>query len=282
MNKLFFILFFISFIISQGNYQILSSPSNFNNTFKGHDFYQDKNYSVFHSSLPSDISIFSATISSKVFKNEDTVTPYFITLKNIDYGTLKDSETNYKFSAQESAIELAFLKEDYLEDIDFFFNIGYMKSSIDIFDSEAIYIGLKSIIPVFNDDEIILGFDNFGNVLDSYSDTSIQLPETVSLSYSINLKLPISIFFNYETRLDLNRSVLHGTLQLDLNPQLDLYISTRSDRTNLFYGDYIQELTAGFSRGLGYVDKTSLFNFGIQDLGPAGYTSSFSFSKAIL
>ena len=281
-NFFFYIVTGFSLMLSQGNYQVLSTPSNFNNTFQIHDFYHDKNYSVFHSSLPSDINIFSATVSSKILKKEKSTIPYFVTLKNIDYGTLRDSETNYQFSAHESAIEFGFFKEDYLEDIDCFFNIGYLKSSIDIFDSEALYIGFKSIIPVFNDDEIILSFDNFGNVLESYSDAHIELPETISLSYSINMPLPISILFNYATRLDLNHSVLHGTLHIDLNPQLDLYISTRSDRSNLFYGDYIQELTAGFNIGLGYIDNTNLFNFGIQNLGPAGYTSSFSFSKSIL
>ena len=34
MNKLFPIIIWLSFILSQGNYQILSTPSNFNNTFK--------------------------------------------------------------------------------------------------------------------------------------------------------------------------------------------------------------------------------------------------------
>ena len=126
----------MSFIFSQGNYQILSTPSNVKETFKLYEFYKDISYSVFNSSLPSDINIFSATISSKLLKLSDSHSFYFLTLKNIDYGEFVDSETNYQFGAYESSIELNFFKDNYLEDIDFLFSIGYLKSSIDIFNSD--------------------------------------------------------------------------------------------------------------------------------------------------
>ena len=275
-------LIFISFIFSQGNYQILSTPSNFKETFKLYEFYQDKNYSVFNSSLPSDINIFSATISSRLLNKINSHALYFLTLKNIDYGTLVDSETNYQFGAHESAIEFNIFKDNYLGDIDFLFSIGYLKSSIDMFDSEAIYISGKGVLPILDNDEIIISLENFGRVNDSYSSSTMSLPEIASFSYIINTKFPFSILFNYENRLDLDDAVLYGTLYLDINSQLDFYVSTNSRRADLFYGDYIQEFTAGLRVGFSYSNNSNMFNLGFQDLGAAGYSTSFSFSKIIL
>ena len=280
--KNYFSIIFISFIFSQGNYQILSTPSNFKDTFQFNEFYQDYSYSVFSSSLPSDINIFSATISSRLLNKNNSQSLYFLTLKNIDYGKLIDSETNYQFGAYESAIEFNIFRDNYLEDIDFLFSIGYLKSSIDIFDSEAIYISCNGVLPILDDDEIIFRLENLGKVINSYSNSDINLPETASLSYMINTKFPFSILLDYEKRLDLNNVVLYGTLYIDINSQLDLYVSTNSDRSDLFYGDYIQELTAGLRIGLSYSKSSSLFNLGFQDLGAAGYSTSFSFSKIIL
>ena len=280
--KSYYSLIFISFIFSQGNYQILSTPSNFKETFKLHELYQNKSYSVFNSSLPSDINIFSATISSGLLNKVNYQSLYFLTLKNIDYGKLIDSETNYQFGAYESVIEFNIFRDNYLEDIDFLFSIGYLKSSIDIFDSEAIYISCKGVLPILDDDEIIFHLENLGKVINSYSNSHINLPETASLSYMINTKFPFSILLDYEKRLDLNNVVLYGTIHMDINSQLDLYISTNSDRSDLFYGDYIQELTAGLRIGLSYSKSSNLFNLGFQDLGAAGYSTSFSFSKIIL
>tara|TARA_Y100001970_G_scaffold272233_1_gene368647 strand:- start:225 stop:1082 length:858 start_codon:yes stop_codon:yes gene_type:complete len=282
LMKHYFSLIIISFVFSQGNYQILSAPSNFKDIFQIHEFYQSIDYAVFNSSLPSDINIFSVKVSSKTFNKKNSGIPYFITLKNIDYGTLRDSETNYQFNANESAIEFGVFKENYLQDIDFFFNIGYLKSSIDIFDSEAIYISCKGVLPILDDDEIIFGVDNIGTVTDSYSGSNISLPETTTLSYMINTKYPFSILFSYQNRLDLNEDIFYGTLHMEINPQLDAYIATNSNRSDLFYGDYIQELTAGLRIGFSYSSNSNIFNLGFQNLGAAGYSTSFSFSKSII
>ena len=48
------------------------------------------------------------------------------------------------------------------------------------------------------------------------------------------------------------------------------------------YGDYIQEFTAGLRLGFSYSNNSNMFNLGFQDLGAAGYSTSFSFSKIIL
>ena len=283
MNKLFPIVLAFSFILSQGNYQILSTPSNFNNVFKMSEFYASKDYMIFHSSLPSGINIFSATASSRLLKNQALENLYFITLKNINYGTLIDNVTNYSFGANESLIKASVLKKGFCNNTDLMFSVGYLNSSIDIFDSEAIYIDLKSTSQVFEDDSIILSLENFGKVTNVYHDDNISLPETISISYLLNYQyLGFSVLINYEKRQDLDSSILHGTINMKVNKNLDLYISTHSDRSDLFYGDYIQKLTAGTSIGFGYYSGDNLFNLAIQDLGAAGQSTSVSFSKVIL
>ena len=134
MNKLFPIVLAFSFILSQGNYQILSTPSNFNNVFKMSEFYASKDYMIFHSSLPSGINIFSATASSRLLKNQALENLYFITLKNINYGTLIDNVTNYSFGANESLIKASVLKKGFYNNTDLMFSVGYLNSSIDIFE----------------------------------------------------------------------------------------------------------------------------------------------------
>lgn len=135
---------------------------------------------------------------------------------------------------------------------------------------------------VFNDNYFNFAFKNFGKVTSSYSDTNIRLPEIISLSYVINNSWPVSILFNYENRQDLNDEVLYCTLSIDINPQLDLYISNHTNKSNLFYGDYIQKLAAGTRIGLSYSNNDNVFNLGFQDLGAAGFSTSLSFSKTIL
>ena len=124
------------------------------------EFYASKDYMIFHSSLPSGINIFSATASSRLLKNQALENLYFITLKNINYGTLIDNVTNYSFGANESLIKASVLKKGFYNNTDLMFSVGYLNSSIDIFDSEAIYIDLKSTSQVFEDDSIILSLEN--------------------------------------------------------------------------------------------------------------------------
>ncbi|MAV64951.1 MAG: hypothetical protein CMG00_07155 [Candidatus Marinimicrobia bacterium] len=281
MNKLFPILA-LSFVLSQGNYQILSTCTNFNNIFKVPEFYESKEYMIFNSSLPAGVNIFSVTASSGLLKKLSLKNLYFLTLKNINYGRLRDNITNYSFGAKESLIEISLLKKKVQKQTDIMFSMGYLKSSIDIFDSEAIYISLKSRSEVFKDDVITFSLDNFGKVINNYHNDNIGLPETINISYTINDKSPFSTFLSYKKRLDFESEILHGTINIKVNQKLDVYISTHSNRSDLFYGDYIQKIIAGTSIGFGYYSGSNLFNLAIQDLGAAGQSTSISFSKVIL
>lgn len=271
----------VSCILSQGNYQILSSSSDFNNIFKIENQFQNKSYALFNASLPADINIFSGYIDyNRLFKkqlNFDLIFGY----KSIDYGTLIDGQTNNQFKAHESALEINIIKEEILEDTNLEAVFGYLKSTIETYNSEVLYFNLKWILPVRPNNLVVFKLENFGSVRKHYTSSKIKLPKTISLSYTLSNTLPFDISIGYENRLDMNDKTLYGTVMLDVIENLKLYISSDSNRKELFYGDYIQELFAGLRFGLDYSNELNNFGIGLQNLGPAGNATFLSFSKNI-
>ena len=111
----------------------------------------------------------------------------------------------------------------------------------------------------------------------------MQLPKTISVSYNFKrTDLPFSLIASYKKRLDIEESLIQATLGIKLNSNLDLYISSRSDRSDLFFGEYIDRMVAGISIGIKYSKNQNNLNLAFQNLGAAGYTTSFSFTKSIL
>ena len=271
----------VSCILSQGNYQILSSSSDFNNIFKIENQFQNKSYTLFNASFPADINIFSGYIDyNRLFKKQldfDLIFGY----KSIDYGTLTDGQTNNQFKANESALEINLFKEKILEDTNIKVTFGYLKSTIETYKSEALYFNLKWILPVRPNNLVVFKLKNFGSVRKHYTSSKIKLPKTISLSYTLSNTLPFNISIEYENRLDMNDKTLYGTVMLDVIENLKLYISSDSNRKELFYGDYIQELFAGLRFGLDYSNELNNFGIGLQNLGPAGNATFLSFSKNI-
>ena len=277
----FLLSILFSCILSQGNYQILSCSSNFNDMLKVESQNQNKNYALFNASLPADINIFSGYINyNELFKKQ---LDYNLRLgyKSIDYGTLEDSQTNNQFKAHESAIEINLMKEEILEDTDLEITFGYLKSKIETYNSEAIYTNLKWILPLRSHDLLVFKLENFGSVIEHYTSSKIRLPKTVGLSYALSNTLPFDIFIGYENRMDLNDKTLHVTAILNVIENVKLYISSDSNRKELFYGDYVQELFAGLRFGLDYSNELNNFGFGLQNLGPAGNATFLSFSRKI-
>ena len=289
--KILLICMMINLLFTQANYQILTTPSNFQDIFKINVNYEgiennNQFYSIFNSSFPDDINLFSLTASS--LKKTESDYQFFITLKNLDYGEIIDNENDYQFTANESIIKFGILNHKYsLQGIKTIrLNMSYLTSSIDSFNSDAICFDLIADIslPDFYgwSNSFDIQFKNFGKILNSYSNADINLPEMITASYTIYPLPTTSLRLHYEDRLDLAESVMHYILRIKLNQNLDLYVSNRSNRSDLFYDDYIQELTAGTNMGLSYKKNNNVFNLAIQELGAAGYCTSVSFSKVIL
>ncbi len=276
--KIALIISAISFIFSQANYQILSTPSNFKNIFEVEDFYDNYNYSVFNSLYPNGINLFAFTISAKKIKNSEI----FITLKNLNYGEFSDNESNYSFGANESLIQFSFLKKHNIANR-IMLNINYLKSKIDTYQSDLISIDLLALLRFQSNHYINIAFKNYGKIINSYSSTKIQLPKTINISYNFKkAEFPFSLIASYKKRLDIEESLIQATLGLKLNSNLDLYISSRNDKSDLFFGEYIDKMIAGTNIGIIYSKNKNNLNLAFQNLGAAGYVTSFSFTKSIL
>ena len=278
--RIYLTIIIVNITFSQGNYQILSVPSNFENFFEITQFNKTQNYSIFNLSFPNNINLFSATVSNPHL-NIKGRQDFYITITNLNYGNLLDSQNNYHFTASESLIKFGLYKKIRLLDI--IISFGYLKSNIDIYQSDAIYCDLNLFVFISKKHTFDIFFKNFGRELNPYLNHTTQLPKTISLSYKMsNLIFPIIFYANYEYRLDQKKEVLNLTLKFNMNKNLKIYLSNRSDRANLFFGDYIEKLMAGTSIGMMYNNNSNSFSLGIQNLGPAGYSTAISFSKTIL
>ena len=141
----------INLLFTQANYQILTTPSNFQDIFKINVNYEgiennNQFYSIFNSSFPDDINLFSLTASS--LKKTESDYQFFITLKNLDYGEIIDNENDYQFTANESIIKFGILNHKYnLQGIKTIrLNMSYLTSSIDSFNSDAICFDFRYFI----------------------------------------------------------------------------------------------------------------------------------------
>ena len=276
--KIALIISIISFIFSQANYQILSTPSNFKNIFELEDFYDNYHYSVFNSLYPNDINLFAFTISAKKTKSSEI----FITLKNLNYGEFNDNESNYSFGANESLIQFSLLKKEYIANR-IMLNINYLKSKIDTYQSDLISVDLLTLVRFQSNHYFNIAFKNYGKIINSYSSTKIQLPKAINISYNFKKnEFPFSLIACYKKRLDVEENLIQVTLGIKLNSQLDLYISNRNNKSDLFFGEYIDKMMAGTNVGIVYSKNQNNLNLAFQNLGAAGYVTSFSFTKSIL
>ena len=276
--KIALIISIISFIFSQANYQILSTPSNFKNIFEVEDFYDNYNYSVFNSLYPNDINLFAFTISAKKTQNSEI----FITLKNLNYGEFNDNESNYSFGANESLVQFSLLKKEYIAN-KIMLNINYLKSKIDTYQSDLISVDLLTLFRFRSNHYFNIAFKNYGKIITSYSSTKIQLPKTINISYNFKKnEFPFSLITSYKKRLDVEENLIQVTLGIKLNSKLDLYISNRNNKSDLFFGEYVDRMMAGTNIGIIYSKNQNNLNLAFQNLGAAGYVTSFSFTKSIL
>jgi len=63
---------------------------------------------------------------------------------------------------------------------------------------------------------------------------------------------------------------------------LRLYLGANSNKKNIIYGNYIEELISGIRMGLSFEYSDYIFYLAVQNMGAAGYANSISFQKIIL
>ena len=267
----------ISFLFSQANYQILNSPSSFNEIFKNNKI-EDINYGVFHTSYPAQIDSYSILASLNNIFKEDKYNFYF-NFQSLDYGIIKDNITNYSFTANENVIKIIMVYE--IDDnVKSMLNFGFLDSDIDQYNSNALFIdGVVSY--QFSDNIINLKIKNWGNITKKYTDSNIELPSIVSLSYTRKFK-PFEIIMNYEYDINLKDDLYSIASKFNINNNLRLYFGANSNKKNIIYGNYIEELISGIRMGLSFEYSDYIFYLAVQNMGAAGYANSISFQKIIL
>jgi len=280
-NKLILIICF-NVVFSQGNYQLLTIPHNFNDMFKTNQVIQSNNISFFHLMYPNEINLSSISIPLlSLIQNksiESSSAKFYLNFNYLNYGKLIDSQNNYSFYPDEALISINQFKN--YRNIDILFSVGYMISSIDIYSSSTIttniFLSLKDIKK-----EILFGIKNFGYVIDSYTSHNTDLPTSIQFSFFKKFH-PIGIQLNYEKRLDVNHSTFTFLSKIHFNEKVEFYLSTNSNRSDLLYGDYIDKIAIASSFGLSYNNQNNIISLGIQNLGAAGYSTSIYFEKISL
>jgi len=273
--KILWTIITTSFLFSQGNYQILNSPSTFKQIFKEDEVNTNYSYNFFHTSFPAQINFSSVTASlNNIFPNANY--KIFIDFESLDYGKLTDNISNYTFNANEILLRIK-VNNRINDKVQGLFSIGLLKSKLDQYNSSALVLDYIFSHQFFNN-IINIKFENFGKVITKYTSSNIDLPSIIGVSYTKNLK-PLSLIINYENQLDLKESTYYLSLKFNVNKKLKLYLGANSNKKDLMYGEYIEKLMAGTSLGLSYNTTKNIFYLALQNMGPAGYATSISFLK---
>ena len=277
--KIISTIIIINFLFSQGNYQILNSPSNFKEIFKDNRFeYSD--YSTFHTSFPAQIDFYSFDASlSKIINqlgyNTNNLKIIF-NFQSLDYGRLYDNIENYSFSANETLIKIKINKK-INQNINASISGGLLESNIGQYNSSA-FLASAMLSYRISNNIINVNINNLGKVIKKYTQSEVPLPTILSLSYIKKIN-PISFIINYENNLNTTDDLYSISSEFSINNNFKLYFGIDENKTNLIHGDYIEELISGLRTGISFQYSEYIFYLAFQNMGPAGYSTSVSFQK---
>ena len=280
--KIISIIIVINFLFSQGNYQLLNSPSTFKEIFKDKQI-EFNAYSFFHSSLPADINFyaFQGTLNNIInqlgYNSKDF--KFSIIFESLDYGKIHDNISNYSFNANELLMQIRVAKK-INKNISSSLYLGFLESNIENYNANA-FLANAMLSYQFLNNIINVEFKNFGKVIKEYNESRISLPSIFSLSYIKNFK-PLSIIMNYENHIYMNSDIYSISTGLNISSNLKLYLGVNNNKKDLKYGNYIEDLMSGLSSGIYFKYSDYIFYLATQNLGAAGYSTSISLQKTIL
>ena len=275
--KIISILIIINFICGQANYQILNSPTSFDEIFKNYEV-EDEEYSFFHTAYPAEIDSYSISLSlNRIIKQEKY--DFYLNLQSLDFGSLKDNISNYTFSANEHLVQI-FTSNSVNQNLRYLLGIGFINSNIDIYESNGMIFDAQFSYK-FSNNTIVGRLENYGKIFKNYSSTNIDLPSILSISLNKDFT-PFKIIVNYEYDLNLSDYLYTISSKFKIKNNLNIYFGLNSDRKNLIHGDYIDELLSGVRFGAAFKFEEYIFHIATQNMGAAGYSNSISFKKIIL
>ena len=265
--KQIILIFLVSFIFSQAEYQITSIPHNSKqlalhnglNALYGIDNINNNSASLLH--YPSQIKLLS--YNSQKFN-----------FSFLDYGILEnkiDNQIINSFSAYECLIQYSLQKT--INDL-FKINLlsGFLISKIGTYSSNALITNININTKIENT-YLLLSLNNLGIVLDNYTNHSIKLPSfsQFSIVKAFNNDL---VYFGYDHiynfNTDKNEHII--SLRSEINNNLLLRLSGSSYRKEMLVDDFNNDFYYGMAVGLTIkTNKKSTFDIGICSLGTAGY-----------
>ena len=277
--KIIPIIIVINFLFNQGNYQILNSPSSFEDIFKYNQI-ENNEYKFFHTSFPAQIDFYSIEGSlDQIFKYSGLdigSCNIYLNFESLDYGNITDNSNNYSFTANENLMKIK-INNKLNNQINTMIKLGFLESNIEQYNSSALLIDAM-ISYKLSSSIINLKFENFGKVIKKYTSSNIDLPSIISLSY-IKVFNPVSIIVNYEYDINLKQDLYSMSSQFNINNNLQLYLGIDNNKKSIIYGNYIEELISGVRSGIKFKYSDYIFYLAIQNMGAAGYSTSISLRK---
>ncbi|NOZ08469.1 MAG: hypothetical protein GXO91_06280 [FCB group bacterium] len=199
-----------------------------------------------------------------------------VSLLNLDYGTLQDSETQNSFTAGDIVIRAAW-KSTFLNSFSYGVSVKYFYSKLETATASGIALdaGLRTRL-VNRRLGLGLSLENAGGVFSAYGSYREKLPLAFRVAVDYRPRhLPAILSIdavNY--RYDDLRYI--GAVEFFTSENVTLRLSTSSYKQDLETGDYNEKFISGMAGGFGINFKRFKLDVGFQDLGSAGVVTAFS------
>ena len=287
-NQIKYILFLlVGLVFSQGNFQILTIPSNTrmlslsNAGYAMNNLVNSYDIGLFTAKENININLHSHLYPAGIFYlNTEIIIPFqkysvLFSYANLNYGDFKDGELNYEFNSSEFLFK-GVIKTQVFNKISIGTSFNYAINKISNQFSHALLMSLGARTQLENPR---LGFgisiNNIGKIMDVLYDINEDIPASLNLStfYSPQyfpgiLLLDISKFYSAS---DLQ---IRTGIEITINDYLLLRFGNSSNSFNL--SDPYSSYFPGLSSGIGIKSKKWDIDVGFFNLETAGIVTGLS------
>ncbi|MBC8478873.1 MAG: PorV/PorQ family protein [FCB group bacterium] len=219
---------------------------------------------------PADIALHSV---SGLYPLQNSL--FAFSLINLDYGSLKDSESLISFSARDLVFQAAW-KTQLWNSLSAGVSVKYLYSKIADYSANgaAVTVGLRTRL-LEKRLGIGLSLENFGRMFSSYDEKRESLPSAARLGlYYQPIHLPAVLSVDVLNYQDSDPKFVGG-IEFSTSEKFVIRVSSSSYKKDLEVGEFNEKFISGMAGGIGL--KFTEFNIDIsfQDMGPAGVVSGF-------
>jgi len=285
IKNLFFLLFFISFYnyYAFTSYEGIQMPNSSYNLLTSNSLYSFEKNIILNKKHPRQISynliIYPQDINLASIKYYTQFKNYHINshITAINYGDFVDSESGYIFSSQDFILENNLLMKIH-NSIHFSSTFRFINSTIDHYNSNAVSLS-GNFIYNYQDFLLDIFFNDYGIILDNYSDYSESLPTSYGVHFIYSLRYINSLFLlGYESFDDYNIINIHN--ELFFLEKASISMGYSSIAQGLYSNNFNTDFFTGVSASINIYYKTYFFSIAIKNLGPIGFVNSLSLVKS--